>query len=92
MNEIEHLRDQLEQWLPAARFNTSPPAVAAGSWWLDALFHSHHVVIEWRPRTGFGVSTLSNDDYGEGADEIYPGRDEVFERVRRLLLLRRENE
>jgi hypothetical protein len=78
MNEIEHLRNHLEQRLPAARFSISSPAVATGSWWLDARLHS--------AARGVGVSTPSCDDYVKGADEIYAGRDELFERVRRLLL------
>lgn len=86
MNDIERIGEALRKALPGLSVRISAPAVATGSWWLDALLHSHHVVVEWRPRTGFGVSTPSNDDYGEGADEIYAGRDEAFERVRRLLL------
>jgi hypothetical protein len=85
MNSIQQIRRTVEKRFPAASLNVEEPVTAAGSWWLDVYLDGQHVVVEWRPAEGFGVSTPADDDYGEGADEVYATIAEASDRVRGLL-------
>ncbi len=89
MNDVERLRERLGERFPSAALRMDPAETTSGSWWLDVESHGHLVVVEWRPRAGFGISTPSRDDFGAGADEIYLDEDAAFERVEELLLGRR---
>jgi hypothetical protein len=86
MNDVERLRGRLGERFPSAALSMDPAETPSGSWWLDVESQGHRVVVEWRPRAGFGISTPSRDDFGAGADEIYPDEDAAFERVGELLL------
>lgn len=86
MNAIERLSDQLKERFPTASLAMDPAEVPDGSWWLDVELQGHRVVIEWRPKAGFGISTPSGDDYDTGADEIYDTASAAFHRVKELLL------
>lgn len=88
MNEIECLRDLLADRFPTASVSLDPPDVPTGNWWLDVELDGHHVVVEFRPGKGFGISTPTADDYGVGPDEIYERATTAYERVKELLLSR----
>jgi len=63
----------LTKRFPSLAMNLDPPAIEKGPWFL--FIHRGegipHIAMEWRPDRGFGISTPSEDDYGEGTDEIY---------------------
>ena len=86
MNDIELLSNHLSDRFPDASLKIDPAETASGSWWLDMELKDHAVVVEWKPGTGFGVSTPSVDDFGAGADELYLDEHSAFERVKELLL------
>lgn len=86
MNAIERLSDTLKERFPTASLAMDPAEVPDGSWWLDVELQGHRVVIEWRPKAGFGISTPSGDDYDSGADEIYTSESAASNRVKELLL------
>jgi DNA-binding transcriptional regulator YiaG len=86
MNEIERLRGRIAKRFPTAHLSVDAPGQPSGSWWLDVKLNDHVVVVEWRPGRGFGISTVSEDAYGVGPDEIYTDADAAFERVKALLL------
>ncbi len=73
MNQIEKIQQELSKRFLDVTITLDPPAKETGSWFLDVPRQGRSpVVLEWRPDRGFGVSTPGDDDYGEGADEIYP--------------------
>src|SRR4028119_906536 len=86
MNEVERLRDRLQERFPAVSLGMDPAENPTGSWWLDVELQGHLVVAEWRPGKGFGISTPSADDYGAGTDEVYRTEDKAFERIEELLV------
>ncbi|HEX8431441.1 MAG TPA: XRE family transcriptional regulator [Longimicrobium sp.] len=86
MNDVENLRERLNARFPTATLTLDTAETDTGSWWLDVELKGHLVVVEWRPTRGFGVSTPASDDYGAGADEIYPDVESAFARIRSLLL------
>lgn len=88
MNEIQHLRDRLQQRFPTALLGIDAPDKPLGHWWLDASLDGHEVVVEWRPGRGFGLATPTRDDYGVGPDEVYETQDDAFDRLCDLLISR----
>lgn len=86
MNAIERVSELLKERFPTASLAMDPAEVPDGSWWLDVELQGHRVVIEWRPKAGFGISTPSGDDYDSGADEIYTSESAALDRVKELLL------
>jgi hypothetical protein len=85
MNSIERLRDSVAERFPTANFSLDAPDDPEGFWWLDIYLNDYHVVVEWRPRQGIGVSSPSVDDYGPGADEICESATDAFARIRELV-------
>jgi hypothetical protein len=85
MNEVERLRDRLQERFPTASVAVDPAETATGSWWLDVELQGHLVVTEWRPGRGFGISTPSADDFGAGPDEVYRTEAEAFDRIEEML-------
>lgn len=92
MNRIQKMAHDLEERLPGAQIHVDVPNKAGGSWWLDARMGDHSVDVEWRPATGFGISSGHREDppgtgFGEGPDEIYPNADadQAFARILEVL-------
>ncbi|MGO9915949.1 MAG: hypothetical protein ACLQIB_14745 [Isosphaeraceae bacterium] len=71
MNPIKRLRDELIKRFPGVDAQIDAPAYAMGLWQLDLRPSggSPWIVVEWKPDTGFGVSTPGADDYGTKPDE-----------------------
>ncbi len=66
------MKEALESAIPEAKVTMEFPAIKNGGWWLDAVVDNHHLVVEYKPLQGFGISTLrGTENYGEGPDEIY---------------------
>lgn len=86
MNALECLQKRLAARFPDASLAVDPAETETGSWFLDATLKGYELVIEWRPSRGFGLSTPSPDDYGQGPDEVYEGVDAAYERAKALLL------
>lgn len=86
MNPLEILRDRLAERFPKASLEIDRPATATGSWWLDIRLQGYLLVVEWRSGKGFGLSTPTNDDFGQGPDEVYQDVDTAYARAKALLL------
>ena len=86
MNEVERLRNRLQERFPTASLAMDPAETPSGSSWLDVELQGHHVTVAWRPEAGFGISTPSGDDFDSGADEIYTSESAALDRVQELLL------
>ena len=89
MNQIEKLRDDLARRFPELAMTIDSPIKVTASHWLDIRRPGlTPIVVEWRPDRGFGVSVLSEDDsedFGDGADEVYPNARAAFDRVVELI-------
>lgn len=87
-NEMERLAAMLEKRFPDASYSLDRPETDTGSWFLDVASHGYELVVEWRPRRGFGLSTPADDDFGQGPDEVYEDACSAYERAKGLLLSR----
>lgn len=85
-NDIERLRDMLEERFSEGSYSILRPRAQTGGWFLDVTLGDYSLVIEWRPRRGFGLSTPTEGDAFLGPDEVYEDVDSAFERARALLL------
>ncbi len=83
---IEKLRKQLKKRLPKAEISLDPPASKDGVWFLDVEHAGHHVFIQWKGKSGFGISASPEHAYGMGPDEVYVNDEAAFFRVLSLLL------
>jgi DNA-binding Xre family transcriptional regulator len=88
MNPIKMLRDDLIKRFPDMDAQIDAAADATGLWQLDLRPRggSPWVVVEWKPDTGFGVSTPGVDDYGTKPDELYPNAKAAYNRVVELVV------
>jgi len=84
-NPIERLEHALRERFPMAEMEIDPAATPTGGWFLDVRLAGHHVVVEWRPERGFGVTSTPELAYGEGTDEVVPDERAAFARVVELL-------
>ena len=90
MNAIELLQDRIAQKFPSAQITLDPPMNSDGNWFLDIVLRNRHVVVEWRPKQGFGISDCycskpDSHGYGEGPDKTFEENDHAFQEVVRLL-------
>lgn len=88
MNLIEQLKDQLAESFPAARLEIMPPKHADGIWSLDVDLGEKKLAVEWSEATGFGLSTVRDDNIFEGADERLPSLATITPRINQLLISR----
>ena len=85
-NAIEQLVDQIHERFPQAELSLDAPDFAEASWWLDLRLADYRLAIEWRPAFGFGLSSRSEEVYGELSDEVYSSQEEAYRRIVQLLL------
>lgn len=85
MKPIELLRDYINGAYPQATVTLTPPLSEDGVWSMDLACGDRQLAIEWSASTGFGVSTLSDESYGERPDEAFKSLDDVQRRVTELL-------
>lgn len=85
MNSIQRLLDHLRRDYPAAKADLTPPLREGGIWSLDIDMADKHLAIQWSSTTGFGISTVSNENFGEGPDEVFERLDRARGRVDQLL-------
>lgn len=85
MNAIEKLEQSIKATIPEASATLDRPRDSTGTWWLDVSARGRSIVVEWRPRHGFGVSAGRAEGYGEGSHERY--NDLPSARMRALDLL-----
>jgi transcriptional regulator with XRE-family HTH domain len=85
MKLIEQLRDQIRQDHPRALVELTPPLHRGGVWSLDIDLAERKLSIEWSKETGFGVSSISSDNFGERPDEAFESVSQVRGRINELL-------
>lgn len=85
-NDMELLRDQIQEPFPAGSYKLLTSRTETGSWWLDVSLNGYWLTIEWRPGRRFGLSTPADGDAFLGPDEVYTDLDAAYERAKALLL------
>ncbi len=89
MNPIQNLQKNLRKRLPGVVAQLDPAETNSGAWWLDLKLGGHSVTVEWKPKSGFGIST-GQDSYGEGSDEVFSDLKKAEQRIAELLEEKRE--
>lgn len=79
-----HIKELILKELPKATFECDDDMMGKG-FFLDVRHEQNHVVIEYRPSHGFGVSASTEMGYGMGPDEIYKTEDAAATRTIYLL-------
>jgi len=85
MNLIEALQQYVCLTHPDARTDLAQPLRPDGVWSLEIGLAGRTLVIDWSQKSGFGVSDIKAETFGEGPDEIYQAVEDVQKRVDRLL-------
>jgi transcriptional regulator with XRE-family HTH domain len=88
MNPLELLRDYILRTHPSATAHLTPPFRDEGMWSLDVNARDKELSIQWGANTGFGLSTVSNETFGEGPDEVLESLEDAQHRIDRLLTTR----
>ena len=85
MNPLETLHEYIQNRHPNASTQITPPLYADGIWSLEIALDLKHLIVEWSKQTGFGVSSASDENFGEGPDEVVELLQGAQERVDQLL-------
>lgn len=85
MNSINALERYVRAQYPAARVELAPPVHRDGIWSLEVDLSEKHFTVEWSASVGFGFSSGSDENFGEGVDETLPTLDDAKRRVDQLL-------
>jgi len=82
---IEQLRKHIKTRHPQAALTLTSPLNKEGVWYIDLTYGDKRLAIEWSLGTGFGVSSLPSDSYGERPDETYKSVEDAQRRISELL-------
>lgn len=86
LNPIEKIESSILNRFSTAETALDSPENGNGSWFLDVDLNAYSLIIEWHPQKGFGITSNSEIEYGEGVDEVYDNLAEVEKRILGLLL------
>ncbi len=75
----------LHRRLPQAKASVDEPASEGGTWFLDVSRGGRSVVVQWKPKKGFGVSVDPHHGLGEGPHEVYADSRSAVDRVADLI-------
>lgn len=81
MKPIELLLKYIKTTHPQAVATMTPPLDKEGVWSIDLAYGDKQLAIEWSLATGFGISSLSNESYGERPDETFKSLENVQRRI-----------
>lgn len=79
--DVDKLVRQLRKRIPGVQVEVDAPSKGGGSWFIDVSKGKQSLVIEYRPRLGFGITSTPTGGYGEGPDELAEDADEASRRV-----------
>lgn len=83
--KIDELVQLLRKGVPRVEVDVDAPSKATGSWFVDVSKGKQSLVVEYRPKLGFGITSTPTDGYGEGPDEFRGDVGEAAKRVVELL-------
>lgn len=90
MNPFTAIVPVLETLFPGVKTTSTPPLRDSGVWSLDIDRGETSLAVEWDPVTGFGISTVDPETYGEGPDERYREATSALARLLTLLELKQQ--
>lgn len=79
------LKTLISNSAPFAELHQDGPTAPGGAYVLDVIWKDRHVVVEFSPRYGHGVSASDEVGLGVGPDEVYKSAEEAAARVVELL-------
>ena len=82
---IDRLIALLQARVPGSSVQVDAPSRASGNWFVNIDADGQALVVEFRPKLGFGLSSTPSDGYGEGPDEFLADEEAVVDRVAALL-------
>jgi transcriptional regulator with XRE-family HTH domain len=85
MNPVEQLRKNIAAAHPDSKLTLTAPLNDGGTWHLDVGLADQQLIVEWNLATGFGLSSLSNDSFGERPDEAFRSIEDVQRRIAQLI-------
>jgi transcriptional regulator with XRE-family HTH domain len=85
MNSIQKLKDHVLSLFPSAKTEVTAPLRDNGFWSLDVDLADIALSVHWREGSGFDVSAVRPDSYGEGADEHLESYDAAAARIEQLM-------
>lgn len=89
---IARLTELVRALVPDATVEVDEPARPTGAWFVDVRAAGQHLVVEFRPRLGFGLSSPSADSYGEGPDEFVAEEEAIADRIATLIRTQQRTE
>jgi len=90
MNPFIAIVQVLETLFPGIKTTSTPPLRDDGVWSLDIDRSETSLAVEWEPISGFGISTVCPETYGEGPDERYREATSALARLITLLELKQQ--
>lgn len=85
MNPFQKILSLIANLFPDAKTVVTRPEREDGVWSLEIDLDENSISVEWDRMTGFGISTVRAESYGERPDETYP--DELTALARLITLL-----
>lgn len=86
MNPIERLQAKIQSSFPSATIRLTKPLRTDGFWSLDIDNATTRIAVEWSVSSGFSISSVDPDTFGEGPDETCSSLDAAEERISHLLV------
>ena len=85
MTPIDALYKYIRHTYPNASVDLTAPLHEGGVWSLDVDLDTKSLAIEWSSKTGFGISSVSRENFGEAPDEVFGVLEEAQTRIDQLL-------
>ena len=79
--DARHLAARLLERVPGIVVKVTAPSGRGTVWWIDASARGHHVVVEWSPEDGFGLSSSDGNDFNTAASETIADADDALARI-----------
>lgn len=79
--DARYLAAQLLVRVPGIELKVTAPSGRGSVWWIDAGVRGHHVVVEWSPEDGFGLSSTDGNDFNTAASETIRDADDALDRI-----------
>lgn len=86
LNQLELLKQMIQDEFPLAAFEVEEPYYKTGTYWLDIRHEGCIVAVQWQSEKGYGVSCIVEDTpYDDGPDKICNDINDAFNSVIALL-------
>ena len=79
--QVDRLIQLVRERLPEAFIEVDAPVRASGAWFVDIAAEGQSLVVELRPKLGFGLSSPGGAAFGEGPDERMQSEEAVAQRI-----------